>query len=118
MKLIKPGFRGEMLVLYYAVRHRSAPLLPKLVALLSLGYLLSPIDLIPDFIPVAGWLDDLVMVPLLLHLSFRLMPPIVVQESRLRARGQGRRVRRVAWIGLAIILALMGSIYWYIHSRH
>ncbi len=116
VKAAKTGFSNELMVLYYAVRHHSAPLLPKIVAAFSFLYLLSPVDLVPDFIPFAGWLDDLVIVPLLLHLSFRLLPARVVEECRLLARGKTRRFRRVGWIVLAVLLTAMGGIYWYLHS--
>ena len=117
MKTPAPGLRGEILVLFYAVQHRSAPVLPKLVAAASLVYLLSPIDLIPDFIPFAGWLDDLIIVPLLLRLSYRLLPATVVRESRIRARGQGRRLKRLGWTAVILIIAVMAGTYWYYHTK-
>ena len=85
MKTLGPGFRNELLILYYAVRHRSVPLLPKMVAGLSLLYL--------------------------------LVPAAVVQESRLRARGQKRRFQRVAWAALLLFILLMSAIYWYFHTH-
>lgn len=117
MRPVPSGFKSELLVLYYAMRSRATPFLSKAVAALSLLYLLSPVDIIPDFIPFAGWVDDAVVVPLLLHLSFRLLPARVVQESRLRAAGRGRRLRLVAWGALIVVLLLMTGIYWYYHSR-
>jgi len=66
--------RQEVFVLYYAIRDDRTPLYSKLPAFFSLVYLLSPIDLIPDFIPLFGYLDDLIIVPLLFHISFRLLP--------------------------------------------
>ena len=116
MKNPAPGFRNECLILFYAIRHRSVPLLPKAVAGFSLVYLLSPVDIIPDFIPFAGWVDDLVIVPLLLHLSYRLLPSAVVQECRMRAIGQKRRFWRFAWVLIALIVLLMSAGFWFYHT--
>lgn len=58
------------------------PVLPKLILVLTLGYLLSPFDLIPDFIPVLGQLDDVVIVPALIYFSLRLIPESIIKENR------------------------------------
>jgi uncharacterized membrane protein YkvA (DUF1232 family) len=96
-------FREEVFVLYFAIRDSRTPLYAKLPAFFSLLYLLSPFDLIPDFIPFFGYLDDLVIVPLLLHLSFRLLPAQVRETSRLKALSHARKLR----IALVIILLLL-----------
>jgi len=83
----------------------------RLVAALVIGYALSPIDLIPDFIPVLGALDDLVLIPLGVALAVRLIPPDVMADARLHAQEEGSRpVSRAAavvivliWIGLAAL---------------
>jgi uncharacterized membrane protein YkvA (DUF1232 family) len=64
----------QLTALWFMVREPQAPRAPKLVALLVLAYALSPIDLIPDFIPVLGMLDDLVLLPLGVALAVRLTP--------------------------------------------
>lgn len=77
--------KREALTAYYAARHPGTPLLVRLLALAVAAYALSPIDLIPDFIPILGYLDDLVLVPLGLWLVVRLVPSPVLQECRTRA---------------------------------
>ncbi len=71
---------------YLAYRRRDTPFLAKLMAGLTIAYALSPIDLIPDFIPVLGLLDDLVILPLLLWLALKLIPKQIMQECTEQAR--------------------------------
>lgn len=73
------------LVVYFAARDPRTPLLVRVLALLVAAYALSPVDLIPDFIPVLGYLDDLVLVPLGLALVIRLLPTPVLASAREQA---------------------------------
>src|ERR1700686_3259442 len=76
----------------------------KALALVVAGYALSPIDLIPDFIPVLGYLDDVILVPLGILLVIRLIPPEVMAEHRdLAAAAQERPVSRGAAVAIAVI---------------
>ena len=79
------SLKREIGALWYAYRDPETPLLPKIILFVALGYALSPVDLIPDFIPVLGHLDDALVVPLLLALSYRLIPLHVRERSRARA---------------------------------
>ena len=79
---------GDIHVLYLASRDPRVPWYAKAVAGLTVAYALSPIDLIPDFIPVLGHLDDLVLVPLGLALAIRLIPPGLLAEHRARVRNR------------------------------
>jgi uncharacterized membrane protein YkvA (DUF1232 family) len=97
---------------YLAARDPRTPWLAKALALLIAAYALSPIDLIPDFIPVLGYLDELILLPLGLLLVVRLVPEAVMEEARAAARAaEGRPVSRVgaalivaAWIAAAAFL--------------
>jgi len=71
-----------------ASRDPALPWLPKFVAALALAYALSPIDLIPDFIPVIGQLDDIVIVPALVALAIRLVPAPIMEGARARVRAR------------------------------
>ncbi|WP_018628970.1 YkvA family protein [Niabella aurantiaca] len=75
-------FRREIVPVYYALHDKRTPMLAKLLAGLTVIYLLSPVDLIPDFIPVLGLLDDLIIVPLLISATLKLIPPPVIEEIR------------------------------------
>jgi uncharacterized membrane protein YkvA (DUF1232 family) len=77
--------RREAIWLALAARDPRTPWLAKFVAGAVAAYALSPIDLIPDFIPVLGWLDDLILVPPGILLAFRLIPPALRNDLRRRA---------------------------------
>ena len=96
--------KKEILVLYFAYQHKNLPFLPKLIIILTLGYALSPIDLIPDFIPVIGYLDDLIIVPALIILSIKLLPIEILKESRERAEVKNLKLRPTKVFGVLIIL--------------
>ena len=77
--------KAEVLALWFAARDRRTPWLAKLVAGATAAYALSPIDLIPDFVPVLGYLDDLIILPLGIALAVRLIPTPLLAEFRARA---------------------------------
>ena len=98
-----------------AVRDPRTPWTVRILGLCVVAYALSPIDLIPDAIPVLGLLDDVILVPLGLWLVVRLLPPGVLREHRERARDVGRlpvsRTAGFVILGLWAVLAL-GSALW------
>lgn len=73
-------FRNELATLWRAFWHPETPLAIKGATLFAVLYLVSPIDLIPDFIPFAGWVDDLVLVPLMVSLIVRFLPPHTIAK--------------------------------------
>lgn len=110
----------QVLVVYFAARDRAAPWALRLLALAVAAYALSPIDLIPDFIPVLGYLDDLLIVPLGLWLVLRWMPEPVLQRARERASALLAKPR--SWAAAAVIallwLALAGALLvWLLKAR-
>ncbi len=107
----KRWLRREILALFFAVRDRRTPLRVKLIVGFALFYLLDPIDLIPDMIPLLGWLDDLIIVPLLLHWAFRLLPELVRQESLVKAERQARRLRTAILLLLFLLLGLLVAMF-------
>jgi uncharacterized membrane protein YkvA (DUF1232 family) len=103
---IKPWmFKLEITVIYYAFRDLRTPFYAKIPAIISLIYLLSPLDLIPDFIPLIGYIDDLIIVPLLLNASIRLLPDDVRILSLEKARKKAVQLKRLL-IGLIILIGL------------
>jgi len=96
--------RRDVHALYLAARDPRLPWYAKAVAALVAAYALSPIDLIPDFIPVLGYLDDVILVPLGILCAIRLMPPsILAEHRRAAARAQGRPVSAIAAGAIAAI---------------
>jgi len=110
------AIRRDIVALWLAARDRRVPWYAKAVAGLVAAYALSPIDLIPDFIPVVGYLDDLLLVPLGILLAVRLIPPDLMAEFRAAAQGQCKPVSRAgALVIVAIWLActaIAGWIVW------
>jgi uncharacterized membrane protein YkvA (DUF1232 family) len=98
------ALKREVYALYFAYRDPRVPWYAKLVAACVVGYALSPIDLIPDFVPVLGYVDDLLLLPLGVVLVLRMIPADVMRDCRERAARQlDLPVNRVA---AAIIVAL------------
>ena len=99
-------WKDQILTLYFGLTDRDAPWSAKILAIISLFYLISPIDFIPDTIPLAGWIDDLVIVPLLLGLSAKLLPYGIRQKARSLARRNSSRINLFLYI-LGIVFVLM-----------
>jgi uncharacterized membrane protein YkvA (DUF1232 family) len=96
--------KRDVHALYLASRDPRVPWYAKALALVVAGYALSPIDLVPDFIPVLGYLDDLILVPLGVLLVIRLIPPEIMAEHRhLAAAAQEWPVSRGAVVAIAVI---------------
>ena len=96
--------RRDVHALYLAGRDPRVPWYAKALALCVAGYALSPIDLIPDFVPVLGYLDDVIIVPLGILLVVKLIPPEIMEEHRAwAAAAQERPASRTAAIVIALI---------------
>ena len=111
--------RAETHALYLAARHPQTPWYAKLAVAAIVAYALSPIDLIPDFVPILGYVDDLVLIPLGIALAVKLIPSGVLRECRARAREQfadgAPASRRAAAVILAIwlLMAVIGAFWAY-----
>lgn len=104
--------KAEIQVLTIAYSDPRTPWTAKFLIGLTVGYLLSPIDLIPDFIPILGILDDLVLVPLLITASIKLIPQIVMLEAREEAAKNPKRMKKNNWfVAIFILLLWMLLIY-------
>jgi uncharacterized membrane protein YkvA (DUF1232 family) len=106
--------KKEILILYFAFRARRATTFAKLPAILSVLYLLSPIDLIPDFIPFIGYVDDLVIVPLLLNLAIRLLPDNVREESIIKANRNHIKLKLLMVLLIVLGISVLVGIYFLI----
>ena len=95
---------------FLALRRKEVPILAKILAGAAVAYALSPIDLIPDFIPVAGLLDDVILLPALVALSVKLIPPKVLAECRQQAAGMWQDGKPKKWyyaLPIALLWALL-----------
>ena len=100
------SLKRDTLALYLAARHPRTPWYAKLVVAVVAAYALSPIDLIPDFVPVLGYLDDLLLLPLGIALAVRLVPADVLQDFRMRAAEAFASGRPVSRTGAAAIVVM------------
>lgn len=89
LKSIGMTLKGKLKVYQQMLRHRCAPKTAKLLLALAVGYLLLPFDLIPDFIPLIGRIDDRMIVPALVFLAVKMIPKEVVEECRMTAEKEG-----------------------------
>jgi uncharacterized membrane protein YkvA (DUF1232 family) len=105
------ALKAETYALYLAYRDPRVPWYAKVLAAVVVGYAFSPLDLVPDFIPVLGYLDDLVLVPLGIALSLKFIPPDVMAEARIAAteamEDERPRNRYVAAVIILIWLLLL-----------
>jgi uncharacterized membrane protein YkvA (DUF1232 family) len=119
-KIKVKNLKNEIIAIYYAYQHPKIPILPRIVILFTLGYALSPIDFIPDFIPILGYVDDFLILPVLITLSIKLIPTEIMEESRKKAAKQPQRLKKkwgfatgVIFIWIALLTAVVLSYqYW------
>lgn len=106
--------KRDVLALWFALKNSQMPIGAKAIAFLTVAYALSPIDLIPDFIPVLGLLDDLVLVPVLIWLTIKLTPNEVLNRSRQEAQEWliSNRMKPKSSIGIIIVVTLWLLILW------
>lgn len=115
--------KRDAVTLWMARTHPQTPRYAKALAIFVVAYALSPIDLIPDFIPVLGYLDDVILLPVLIWLTVRMLPPTVLDESRVKAERwlaeAGRRPtsRAGATVIVAIWIATTVWLSWWLIGR-
>ena len=98
--------RTETHALYLAIKDPRVPWYAKLSALCVVAYAFSPVDLIPDFIPVLGYLDDLIVVPLGIALTIKMIPSEVLVECRAKAQAKVVQSKALGWVGATLIIAV------------
>jgi uncharacterized membrane protein YkvA (DUF1232 family) len=104
--------KTDIPAVFIAVKHKKTPLLAKILAVIAVGYALSPVDLIPDFIPVIGLLDDLIIVSALIALIVKLIPADVFVECREQAEGLWENGKPKKWYyALPIVLIWLLLIF-------
>jgi uncharacterized membrane protein YkvA (DUF1232 family) len=112
--------KTEVYALYLAYRDPRVPLYARVFAACVVGYAFSPIDLIPDPIPVLGYLDDLVIIPLGVALAIKMIPEPVLAECREKARRASREsgpVKRVAAVVVVAVWLALAALAIYLTIR-
>ncbi len=117
LKAWAKAIKRDVLALWLAARDPRVPWYAKALALLVAGYAMSPIDLIPDFIPVLGYLDDVVIVPLGILLVVALVPKPVMAELRARAEDMGRQPGNKVAAAIIVVVWLLaaGLAGWWVY---
>ena len=108
--------KRDVVALWLAARSPRTPMAAKLVAGAVAAYALSPIDLIPDFIPVLGYLDDLVIVPLGIALAVRLIPAALMVEFRAEAVAVAKPVNRAMAVAIVVVwlsIIVTAAVWWW-----
>ena len=108
LKLWAAALKQNIFTLYLTSKDPRTPLLAKAIVALTVGYALSPIDLIPDFIPIVGYLDDLLLLPAGIWLAIRLVPDLVWQECKARTESEGFTLPQS--YGAAVVVVLLWSV--------
>ncbi|HSU49039.1 MAG TPA: YkvA family protein [Segetibacter sp.] len=105
--------KSDARILVIAYKDIRTPTGAKLLIALAVGYLLSPIDLIPDFIPVLGLLDDLIIAPILISASLKLIPKSVLEEARESLKNNPAKLKKTNWLfASGIVLIWICTLYW------
>ena len=111
LKMKAKELKKNVYILYLAYKHSKTPWYAKVLAVMVVAYALSPIDLIPDFIPILGYIDDLIIVPAGISLSLRLIPKDVIEECRKKQEDTKDIKGKGIYAGILIILFWIWIIY-------
>ena len=114
LKTWASALKRDVLALWFACRDPRTPTIAKILAVIIVAYALSPIDLIPDFIPVLGLLDELILLPIALWLVLKLVPAAAMNDARVQAQAwvEARRPKPRNWIAAAAIVVLWILLLW------
>ncbi|MEH7130541.1 YkvA family protein [Neobacillus drentensis] len=105
--------KQNLFVLYLAYKDNRVPWYAKWVAICVVAYAFSPIDLIPDFIPVLGYLDDIIIVPLGISLALKLIPAYIIEENREKAEEIRKNGKPKNWfVAVLFILIWISLAFW------
>ena len=117
LKAAAKKLKQDIPAVFIALKKKETPLAAKLVAALTVGYALSPIDLVPDFIPVLGYLDDLLVLPGLVALTLRLIPPEVLSQCRKEAESLWQDGRPRRWWDAVPIVLFWVAVVWLVAAK-
>ncbi|WP_139905755.1 YkvA family protein [Clostridium thermarum] len=98
--------KKELAALYIAYKRKDVPWYAKVFSIMVIGYALSPIDFIPDFIPVLGYLDDLILIPLGIYIAVSLIPKDILGQCRQEAENASQGEGKQNWVAAAVILII------------
>lgn len=110
--------KSDIPALFFALKEKETPVVAKIMAGITVAYALSPIDLIPDFIPILGYLDDFILLPVLIALTVKLIPKAILETSRLKAEEMSNKRLSKKWyysipvvLSWCILLVIVISVF-------
>lgn len=106
--------KRKVFVLYFAYKDNHTPWYAKVFAMCVVAYAFSPIDLIPDFIPILGYLDDLLLIPLGVALAMKMIPRVVIQACTLKAEERMKAGKPQNWLVGSLIILVWVAVFLYI----
>jgi len=114
LKIWAATLKREVMTLWFACRDPRTPWYARVLTMLIVAYALSPIDLIPDFIPVLGYLDELILLPAGIYLVLKLVPAEALADARARAQAwvDSRKPKPRNWIAAAVIVLVWVAVLW------
>ncbi len=106
--------KTDIPAVFLSLKSNETPLAAKILAGITIVYALSPIDLIPDFIPILGYLDDIIILPVLIAMTIRLIPPDTFERFRIEAEGMWKNGKPKKWYYAIPIALIWLLIVWFI----
>lgn len=104
--------KSDIPAVFIALKDKNTPIIAKIMAALTVAYALSPVDLIPDFIPLLGYLDDVIILPAMVALTIKLIPAEIWEHSRVKAEDMWQDGKPKKWyFALPIVLIWVLIIY-------
>lgn len=107
----------DIIAISLSIKDKRTPWYAKCMIAFTISYALSPVDLIPDFIPILGYLDDLVILPILITASIKLIPEDVLADCRFKAQENIKITQRSGWITAIVIIIIWLTIIVLIFSK-
>ncbi|WP_298846299.1 YkvA family protein [Clostridium sp.] len=117
IKLKVKSLKKEIGALYLAFKRHDVPWYSKVLILLVVGYALSPIDIIPDFIPVLGYIDDLILIPIGIAFAIRLIPKDIMNDCREQSSNIFNDGKPKNWVAGSIIIFIWFGVFVYVLTR-
>jgi uncharacterized membrane protein YkvA (DUF1232 family) len=109
--------KNDIPAVFIALKHKDTPIIAKIMAAITVGYALSPVDLIPDFIPVLGYLDDVILLPAFVALTIKFIPDDIFEQCRKESEDIWINGKPKKWYYAIPIVLIWALIIWMIVKR-
>lgn len=110
------NLKNEIIAMYFVMKHPKTPLYVRILVAIVVGYALSPIDLIPDFVPIFGYIDDMILLPLGIALIIKIVSKNILQECREKAKNNPTVSKPKIWIAAYIIILLWFTVCYMLYE--